>query len=84
MGFNDKFYKKKAVALGVNIDKDSVIYGSNINELKTNVKAATGTTTYDFSKYPIKNSMFQLENKSGEKILSQDYWTTIPRFEIKK
>tara|TARA_B100000287_G_scaffold426551_1_gene474675 strand:- start:5229 stop:5480 length:252 start_codon:yes stop_codon:yes gene_type:complete len=82
MGFNDNFYKKKAAALGVNIDKDTVVYGSNINELKMNVKSALKqppTAEYDFSKYPIRNSMFQLKNNSGEQILSSDYWTTISK-----
>ena len=90
MGFNDKdkkFYNMKASALGVNTEKDTVIYGSNINELKLNVKNTLkqpSDSEYNYSEYPIKNSMFSLKNKSGEQILSSDYWTKIPRFNIKK
>ena len=82
MSYYKNFYQKKASALGVNTDQDSVIFGSNINELKMNVKSALKqppTAQYDFSKYPIKNSMFQLQNNSGEQILSSDYWTTISK-----
>ena len=85
MGFNDKFYKMKASALGVNTVKDTVIYGDNINELKLNVKnilKQDESVSYDYSKYPIKNSMFQLQNKSGETLLSSDYWTTVNKSNI--
>jgi purine nucleoside phosphorylase len=86
-GFRDKFYKMKASALGVNIVQDTLIMGSGLNDLKKNVKNAleqSQSTEYDFTNYPIKNSMLELEDSSGKKLLGNVYSTVIPKKNLPK
>tara|TARA_Y100000816_G_C25807901_1_gene422955 strand:+ start:226 stop:477 length:252 start_codon:yes stop_codon:yes gene_type:complete len=81
----DPLYKQKAQAVGVNIEKDTLIMRKNLKDIKVAVKKLTGNNTeeYDFNAYPIKNYMFAKKNKQGESLLNTTYGVTIPKKNIK-
>ena len=63
---------------------DSLLIAPDLTNIKKNITDATGLTGEDIFKYPIKNTMLQMQNSQGENILGSFKYTIVNKEDIKE